>query len=149
MLDRTSPGLAITHTHIHMQMHAHMRTHTYPRCMYRVVLACISRSEDGRYTLEDHSGSVPFNLSEAETAAGFFTGGPRAWFSTSCLSCALQVCLACPCAALACNKCLPVYHVVRCVGATEDACFQHARAYAATTIGVSGCTRLICVPVCS
>eukprot|EP00955_Chlamydomonas_euryale_P003096 32725-Chlamydomonas_euryale.AAC.14 len=40
----------------------------------KVVLACISHSEDGRYTLEDHSGQVPLDLSNAQTAAGFFTG---------------------------------------------------------------------------
>lgn len=41
----------------------------------RYVLGCISRSEDGRYVLEDASGSVPLDLAAAETAAGFYTGG--------------------------------------------------------------------------
>ncbi|KAG1674469.1 hypothetical protein FOA52_003074 [Chlamydomonas sp. UWO 241] len=39
----------------------------------KVVLACISRAEDGRHTLEDHSGHVPLDLKEAQTAAGFYT----------------------------------------------------------------------------
>ncbi|GLI68639.1 hypothetical protein VaNZ11_013000, partial [Volvox africanus] len=39
----------------------------------RYVLGCISRSEDGRYVLEDTTGAVPLDLTAAETAAGFFT----------------------------------------------------------------------------
>jgi DNA polymerase epsilon subunit 2 len=39
----------------------------------RFVLGCISRSEDGRYVLEDASGSVPLDLSKALTASGFYT----------------------------------------------------------------------------
>ncbi|GFR42612.1 hypothetical protein Agub_g3543, partial [Astrephomene gubernaculifera] len=39
----------------------------------RFVLGCISRSEDGRYVLEDTTGAVPLDLSAAETAAGFYT----------------------------------------------------------------------------
>jgi len=40
----------------------------------RFVIGCISRSEDGRYILEDGSGTIPINLSEVQTAAGFYTG---------------------------------------------------------------------------
>lgn len=39
----------------------------------RYVLGCISKSEDGRFVLEDAGGSVPLDLSAAETAAGFYT----------------------------------------------------------------------------
>ncbi|GLC72461.1 hypothetical protein PLESTF_001250200 [Pleodorina starrii] len=39
----------------------------------RYVLGCISRSEDGRYVLEDTTGALPLDLSAAETAAGFYT----------------------------------------------------------------------------
>jgi hypothetical protein len=53
------------------QANTHTRMHAQTR---QVVLACISRAEDGRYTLEDHSGHVPLDLKEAQTAAGFFTG---------------------------------------------------------------------------
>lgn len=38
------------------------------------VLGCISRSEDGRYVLEDTTGAVPLDLSAADTAAGYYTG---------------------------------------------------------------------------
>ncbi|KAF5832407.1 hypothetical protein DUNSADRAFT_11709, partial [Dunaliella salina] len=41
----------------------------------RIVMGCISKAEDGRrFVLEDASGSVPLDLSEAVTTAGFFTG---------------------------------------------------------------------------
>ncbi|KAG2446253.1 hypothetical protein HXX76_000845 [Chlamydomonas incerta] len=39
----------------------------------RYVLGCISRAEDGRYLLEDTTGTVPLDLDGAETAAGFYT----------------------------------------------------------------------------
>ncbi|KAG2497843.1 hypothetical protein HYH03_004110 [Edaphochlamys debaryana] len=39
----------------------------------RYVLGCISRAEDGRYVLEDTTGSVKLDLSAAMTAAGFYT----------------------------------------------------------------------------
>ncbi len=41
----------------------------------RFVIGCISRSEDGRYLLEDSSGTIPLNLTGVQTAAGFYTGG--------------------------------------------------------------------------
>ncbi|GFH20559.1 uncharacterized protein HaLaN_17700, partial [Haematococcus lacustris] len=42
----------------------------------RIVMGCISRAEDGRrLMLEDTSGSVPLDISQAETTAGFFTVG--------------------------------------------------------------------------
>ena len=40
----------------------------------RFVIGCISRSEDGRYLLEDGSGTIPLNLTVVQTAAGFYTG---------------------------------------------------------------------------
>lgn len=40
----------------------------------KYVVGCISRSEDGRYVLEDSSASVPFDMSSAEAEAGFYTG---------------------------------------------------------------------------
>ena len=40
----------------------------------RIVLGCISRSEEGRWRLEDSSGAVPLDVSSAQTTDGFFTG---------------------------------------------------------------------------
>jgi len=40
----------------------------------RCVLGCISQLDDGRFFLEDLSDALPLDLSEAETASGFYTG---------------------------------------------------------------------------
>jgi len=43
----------------------------------RCVLGCISQLDDGRFFLEDLSDALPLDLSEAETASGFYTGAAR------------------------------------------------------------------------
>ena len=41
----------------------------------RTVVGAISQLEDGHYSIEDLSGSMPVDLSTAMTAAGFYIGG--------------------------------------------------------------------------
>lgn len=40
----------------------------------RVVMGCITQTEDGRYSLEDLSASLPLDLSSAQVGDGFVTG---------------------------------------------------------------------------
>ena len=44
----------------------------------RFVMGCVTQSEDGRYSLEDLSASLPLDLSAAQVGAGFITGGAAA-----------------------------------------------------------------------
>lgn len=41
----------------------------------RFVMGCVTQREDGRYSLEDLSASLPLDLSTAQVGAGFITGG--------------------------------------------------------------------------
>ena len=43
----------------------------------RYVMGCISQLEDGRYSLEDLSASLPVDLDSAQLAHGFITGSTR------------------------------------------------------------------------
>ena len=59
----------------------------------RDVLGCVSQLEDGRYFLEDLTGVMQLDLSQASTAEGFYTGmqpsaaGPH----STCMHAALPV----------------------------------------------------------
>lgn len=40
----------------------------------RIVVGCITQTQDGRYSLEDLSASLPLDLSAAQVGHGFITG---------------------------------------------------------------------------
>lgn len=42
----------------------------------RIVMGCITQTEDGRYSIEDLSASLPLDLSSADVGHGFITGEP-------------------------------------------------------------------------
>lgn len=47
----------------------------------RIVMGCITQTEDGRFSIEDLSASLRLDLSDAVVAAGFITGTkyPSQW----------------------------------------------------------------------
>ena len=55
------------------------------------VLGSITQPEDGRYYLEDPTGIVPIDLTQAVTTTGFYTGVPHG-ASQACCSCCMQAC---------------------------------------------------------
>lgn len=43
----------------------------------RIVVGCITQTQDGRYSLEDLSASLPLDLSAAQVGHGFITGAAK------------------------------------------------------------------------